>query len=180
MQNIILGCNNALLRARPDGAERARSPPYIISGGGGRAGPVGARGGFHPGSRLQRFLEVVGKVIRFGIEIVGARSVDEQHLGQAIGPIEEGQRGFDTFVGQRQSEEAQRLSEANNRQADQTRKISGWAAILFAPSLIGSIYGMNFTFMPELSQPWGYPFALGLMLATAVALYILFKKRGWL
>ncbi|HTL42385.1 MAG TPA: magnesium and cobalt transport protein CorA [Pseudolysinimonas sp.] len=85
-----------------------------------------------------------------------------------------------SLVGQRQSEEAQRLSEASNLQADQTRKISGWAAILFAPSLIGSIYGMNFRFMPELDQPWGYPFALGLMAASSLALFIVFKKRGWL
>lgn len=85
-----------------------------------------------------------------------------------------------SLVGQRQTEEAARLSEANNVQADQTRKISGWAAILFAPSLIGSIYGMNFTFMPELHQPWGYPFALGLMAASSLVLFIVFKKRGWL
>jgi magnesium transporter len=85
-----------------------------------------------------------------------------------------------SLVGQRQSEEAQRLSEANNKQADQTRKISGWAAILFAPSLIGSIYGMNFKFMPELNQPWGYPFALGLMAASSAVLFIVFKRRGWL
>jgi len=85
-----------------------------------------------------------------------------------------------SLVGQRQSEEAQRLSEATNTQADQTKKISGWAAILFAPSLIGSIYGMNFTFMPELDQPWGYPAALGLMAASSIVLFIVFKKRGWL
>jgi len=85
-----------------------------------------------------------------------------------------------SLVGQRQTEEAARLSEANNTQAEQTRKISGWAAILFAPSLIGSIYGMNFTFMPELHQPWGYPFALGLMAASSLVLFIVFKKRGWL
>ena len=85
-----------------------------------------------------------------------------------------------SLVGQRQTEEAARLSEANNTQAEQTRKISGWAAILFAPSLIGSIYGMNFTYMPELHQPWGYPFALGLMAASSLVLFIVFKKRGWL
>ncbi|MGN6502985.1 MAG: magnesium and cobalt transport protein CorA [Pseudolysinimonas sp.] len=85
-----------------------------------------------------------------------------------------------SLVAQRQSEEAQRLSLASNLQADQTRKISGWAAILFAPSLIGSIYGMNFRFMPELDQPWGYPFALGLMAASSLALFVVFKKRGWL
>lgn len=85
-----------------------------------------------------------------------------------------------SLVGQRQSEEAQRLSQASNEQAVQARKISGWAAILFAPSLIGSIYGMNFTFMPELQQPWGYPAALGLMAASSLALYIVFKRKGWL
>jgi magnesium transporter len=85
-----------------------------------------------------------------------------------------------SLVGQRQNEEAQRLSEASNAQADQTRRISGWAAILFAPSLIGSIYGMNFDFMPELHQTWGYPAALGAMAASSVVLYVVFKRRGWL
>ena len=85
-----------------------------------------------------------------------------------------------SLVGQRQTEEAQRLSEASNRQADQTRKISGWAAILFAPSLIGSIYGMNFDFMPELHEPWGYPAALVAMAASSLVLFVLFRRRGWL
>lgn len=85
-----------------------------------------------------------------------------------------------SLVGQRQNEEARKLSEANNAQADQTRRISGWAAILFAPSLIGSIYGMNFDYMPELHQTWGYPAALGAMAASSVILYIVFKRRGWL
>ena len=84
------------------------------------------------------------------------------------------------LVGQRQTEEAQRLSEASNRQSDQTRKISGWAAILFAPSLIGAIYGMNFKFMPELNWLWGYPFALTLMAASSLVLYYVFKRKGWL
>ncbi len=64
--------------------------------------------------------------------------------------------------------------------AEETRKISGWAAILFAPSLIGSIYGMNFVYMPELDWYFGYPFAIGLMAATSFTLYIVFKRRGWL
>jgi magnesium transporter len=85
-----------------------------------------------------------------------------------------------SLVGQRQNEEAQRLSEANNDQANQTRRISGWAAILFAPSLIGSIYGMNFDYMPELKQTWGYPAALGAMAVSSIVLYIVFKRRGWL
>lgn len=66
------------------------------------------------------------------------------------------------------------------RQNDDMKKISAWAAIIFTPSVIGSIYGMNFSHMPELDTVWGYPFALTLMLASAVVLWFLFKRRGWL
>ncbi len=85
-----------------------------------------------------------------------------------------------TLVGERQNEEAARLSQTNLRQAEETRKISGWAAILFAPSLIGSIYGMNFDYMPELRWTFGYPMAVGAMALSSVVLYIVFKRRGWL
>jgi magnesium transporter len=59
------------------------------------------------------------------------------------------------------------------------KKISSWAAIGFAPTLVAGIYGMNFQFMPELSWPWGYPFAIGLMIAVR-GLYALFKRNDWL
>ncbi len=51
---------------------------------------------------------------------------------------------------------------------------------LLPPTLIASIYGMNFQHMPELSQKWGYPFALILMLASALVPMWYFRKRGWL
>jgi magnesium transporter len=51
---------------------------------------------------------------------------------------------------------------------------------LLPPTLIASIYGMNFQYMPELRQPWGYPFALGLMLASVAAPFIYFRRKGWL
>jgi magnesium transporter len=51
---------------------------------------------------------------------------------------------------------------------------------LLPPTLIASIYGMNFQYMPELSQTWGYPFALCLMIASAVGPMWYFRKRGWL
>ena len=74
----------------------------------------------------------------------------------------------------------QRQTETALTQNDQVKKISGWAAILFGPTLVGTIYGMNFTYMPELHWPWGYPMALGLMAATSVTLYVVFKRRHWL
>ena len=54
------------------------------------------------------------------------------------------------------------------------------ATIFFPPTLIGTVYGMNFDFMPELDWGWGYPVALLLMLASAVLPYLWFKHRGWL
>ncbi|MDN3496908.1 magnesium and cobalt transport protein CorA [Planococcus sp. APC 4015] len=65
-------------------------------------------------------------------------------------------------------------------QSEQVKKISGWAAILFGPTLVGTVYGMNFTYMPELDWILGYPMALILMAATSVALYIVFRKKRWL
>src|SRR6187200_1622344 len=76
--------------------------------------------------------------------------------------------------------ETKTLSEVSNQQNDQVKKISAWAAILFAPSVVGTIYGMNFDHMPELQWQQGYPFALGLMVAVCLALYLLFKRRHWI
>jgi magnesium transporter len=45
---------------------------------------------------------------------------------------------------------------------------------------VGTIYGMNFANMPELHWEFGYPMAIGLMLATSITLYAVFKGRGWL
>jgi magnesium transporter len=85
-----------------------------------------------------------------------------------------------TLVGLQQNEEVKALSEASIRQNDEVKKISAWAAILFAPTLIGTIYGMNFDHMPELHWAAGYPFALVLMALVSATLYLVFKNRGWL
>lgn len=66
------------------------------------------------------------------------------------------------------------------QQNDDMKRISAWAAILVAPTIIGSIYGMNFENMPELQWPWGYPASLLLMVAVSTILYLIFKKRNWM
>lgn len=84
------------------------------------------------------------------------------------------------LIARRQNEEMARLTQAGYDQNEQVKRISSWAAILFAPTLIASIYGMNFHRIPELAWAWGYPFALALMVLLAVGLYVTFKRRGWL
>jgi magnesium transporter len=85
-----------------------------------------------------------------------------------------------TLVGQRQNEEMRNLTEASLAQNEEVKRISAWAAILFAPTLVGTIYGMNFDLMPELGWRYGYPMALLAMLGTGLVLYLVFKSRRWL
>jgi magnesium transporter len=76
--------------------------------------------------------------------------------------------------------ETKALNETSNAQNEEVKMISAWAAILFAPTLVGSVYGMNFDGIPELRWRFGYAFAIALMLAVAATLYALFKRRGWI
>ena len=60
-------------------------------------------------------------------------------------------------------------------------KIFSIAAVVFMPpTVIASIYGMNFQYMPELTSPWGYPLSLLLMFAAGLSPYMYFKRKGWL
>ncbi len=85
-----------------------------------------------------------------------------------------------TLVGQQQNEEMKALAEAGHAQNEEIKKISAWAAILFAPTLVGTVYGMNFENMPELGWTYGYPMAAAMMALVCVGLYGIFKHRNWL
>jgi len=72
------------------------------------------------------------------------------------------------------------LAQISVQQNNDMRKISAWVAIAAANTLIAGVYGMNFRHMPELDWVYGYPVVLLVMVASAVALYRLFKRSGWL
>ena len=68
-----------------------------------------------------------------------------------------------------------------NLEQNKVIKIFSIAAVVFLPpTLVASIYGMNFEVMPELRWPWGYPLALLLMIMAGAAPYLYFKRKGWL
>ncbi|MEU3462280.1 magnesium/cobalt transporter CorA [Streptomyces sp. NPDC006733] len=75
---------------------------------------------------------------------------------------------------------AAHLTQVGVRQNDDMRKISAWAAMAAAPTMVAGIYGMNFEHMPELHQTWGYPAVMTLMAGIVTFLYVFFKRRGWL
>jgi len=68
----------------------------------------------------------------------------------------------------------------NIQQTNIIKLFSVVAVVFLPPTLIASIYGMNFDLMPELSWPLGYPLALVFMVLSAIAPYVFFKRRGWL
>jgi magnesium transporter len=72
------------------------------------------------------------------------------------------------------------LAQISVQQNDDMRKISAWAAMAAAPTMIAGIYGMNFEHMPELHWLWAYPAVIALMVVLEVVLFRTFKRRGWL
>ena len=78
-----------------------------------------------------------------------------------------------TIVDIRTAQSAHQLNEV-------MKKLTAWAGIVLVPTLIAGMHGMNFEQMPELHWTVGYPLSLGMMAISAVALYLWFKKRGWL
>jgi len=66
------------------------------------------------------------------------------------------------------------------QQNDVVKKISGWAAVIAVPTLIASIYGMNFEYMPELKWHYGYPAVLAVMVTIGFVLHRVLRRAGWL
>jgi magnesium transporter len=73
-----------------------------------------------------------------------------------------------------------RLAQVTVDQNHDMRKIAAWAAIAAAITAITGIYGMNFDIMPELRWQYGYPMVLVIMFGSAIGLYRMFRRSGWL
>ena len=67
-----------------------------------------------------------------------------------------------------------------HRQGDMTRQLAAWAAILAVPTAIAGIYGMNFDYMPELHQRWGYPSVMAVIALVCGGLWLRFRSIDWL
>ncbi|UYM04186.1 magnesium/cobalt transporter CorA [Solicola gregarius] len=121
-------------------------------------------------AELQRYL----RDVRDHVEVVIERVDEFRQLLRDILTVNA------TLVAQQQNEEMKALTESGQAQNEEVKRISAWAAILFAPTLIGTVYGMNFDHMPETHWQLGYPLAILLMALTCGCLFWAFKRRGWL
>jgi len=72
------------------------------------------------------------------------------------------------------------LASLSVKQNESVQKLAGWGALLALPTVVFSLYGMNFDYMPELKWPWAYP---ALLLTTGISVLVLYrrlKRRGWI
>lgn len=72
------------------------------------------------------------------------------------------------------------LASLSVKQNESVQKLAGWGALLALPTVVFSLYGMNFVDMPELKWPWSYPALLLLTGAAVLVLYLRLKRRGWI
>jgi magnesium transporter len=122
--------------------------------------------------------EVVGALLRREAENIGEQAI--VHLQDVFDHV---LRVLDLIESQRELLTGLlegRLAVMSNQMNQVMKATSSWGAILIVATLIAGIYGMNFRHMPELAWHYGYGGALGLMLLVTVALYFVFKRRGWL
>ena len=136
---------------------------------------------------FQRATKPLARILARLIDLPGVDEEERRYLRDVQDHavhIEERVDGFRTLLQNILSVhltlETKALTEVSVGQNEQVQKISAWAAILFAPTLIGTIYGMNFDSMPELHWRFGYPMAVALMLLISLVLYAVFKRRRWI
>jgi len=149
----------------------------------------------HEAALQQELLALRRELLQFRRRVVPLREVLQTILRQEVHPIgEDVQRYYqdvldhilrvvDTLETQREllgNAVDAHLAVVNNNMNEIMKKMTSWGAILFAAALIAGVYGMNFTNMPELHWRFGYFIALGWMAAITLALYVWFKKKGWL
>jgi len=97
----------------------------------------------------------------------------EDHLTQVVEQV----AGFDDLLTTLVEANLAQVSVVQN---EDMRKISAWVGIVSVPTLVAGVYGMNFEHMPELHWAYGYPVIVGVTLSICFALFLAFKRNGWL
>lgn len=134
-------------------------------------------------SKVRESLVSFQRLLAFGAEIAASRKPGEEYEGRIRTLSRDVQSLSDhtTFLTQKINFLLDATLGMINIEQTGIIKIFSVAAVVFLPpTLIASIYGMNFEYMPELSWPYGYPMAIGLMILSAIVPYQFFKWRGWL
>jgi len=142
----------------------------------------------------RRIFDIKREVVRFrraAVGLRGALAIVESQPGVVTQPLEPYYRDvtdhllrtlefLDNVRDLLTSALEAQLAQVSNRLNIVMKKLTAWAGIILIPTLVAGIYGMNFREMPELSWRLGYPLALGIMVASSAALYVVFRRKDWL
>jgi len=133
-------------------------------------------------SKMRESLLTIGRMLTFLTQGVDNKQHKEvrAHLKTLVRDVQSLQ-DHSTFVAGKLSYLQDATLGLINGEQNNIIKIMSVASIVFLPpTLLASIWGMNFQHMPELPQIWGYPLALGLIVVAGLLPYLFFKRRGWL
>jgi len=134
--------------------------------------------------RFQRATEHLEAVLEGLADLDSQDPGSQSELGKRLGGARSRARWINSrvseFVGHLQNLLSANLTLVSVQQNEQTRRISAWAGIIAVPTVIASIYGMNFRYMPELYWRFGYPLVVLVMVTICIVLYVIFKRIGWL
>jgi magnesium transporter len=122
--------------------------------------------------------EVIGEILRREVAAIEPESLDHlrdvhDHVLRLLDLVESQRELLTGLI-------EGGLAVQSNQMNTVMKATSSWGAILIVATLVAGIYGMNFEHMPELDWQYGYPLSLATMLVITVALYRVFKGRGWL
>ena len=134
-------------------------------------------------SRLRRYGQPAVRLVQailetkerdlLGQEMVPLFTDIKDHALRIGDQVGDGEDLTDALLDLRRGEQARTLNEV-------TKRLTGWAAIIAVPTLISSVYGMNFALFPPDGGAFGFWFAIVLMLVIGVFLYLFFRHRNWI
>lgn len=133
-------------------------------------------------SKMRESLLSIGRVLTFLTQAVEGKANKDvkAHIKTLTRDVQSLQDHSSFIAGKLSYLQDGTLGLINNEQNNIIKIMSVAAMVFLPPTLFASIWGMNFTFMPELHSILGYPVAIGVMILSAVLPYLWFKRRGWL
>jgi magnesium transporter len=133
-------------------------------------------------SKMRESLLSFGRVLTFLTQATEGKAAKEikAHIKTLTRDVQSLQDHSSFIAGKLSYLQDGTLGLINNEQNNIIKIMSVAAIVFLPPTLIASIYGMNFKYLPELDWPMGYFFSLSLMIVSAIVPYFWFKRRGWL
>jgi len=133
-------------------------------------------------SKIRESLLTIGRMLTFLTQAVDNKQHKEvrAHLKTLVRDVQSLQDHSTFLAGKLSYLQDATLGLINGEQNNIIKIMSVAAIVFLPPTLLASIWGMNFQFMPELNEIWAYPVALGLIVVAGLLPYLFFKRRGWL